>query len=428
MDRKDVVRRFLLFNSFILCLSLSGCASDNSKETSASETTVQKVETEQKTETEQKIETGQKPETEKPETEKEAEEILPEFNTDTEFDWDLLRNWNDDAIYEEYGVESIREFTPENPQPMTYIVSAPEVIDPVTGQLSEGGYDSGSARHLPVDTEQLMKMSGKVVGGGLTMTDDPNQATYAVIIDFEYEDSTGSFNFSDGSTAPQYSSLTKAELLDLVTGESVSTDEKEEYATKVGESVRKDMLEAAKGKQLYAGSADIWDEDFPYYWEFVAGGERRASAIAAAEKGDCVMTLLPYGFDSISRADLADYLEGDNVTLQEDGCVTIIISEEELQERLAEVQKKVEDLAAELEEKTGIEKTSDDMTYQTFYIQGNADIETFADYAPRFQLYGKIYTALDDNWGNRVWITLKDRDTGSTLYEMDSILGVVTDE
>ena len=68
------------------------------------------------------------------------------------------------------------------------------------------------------------------------------------------------------------------------------------------------------------------------------------------------------------------------------------------------------------------------MTYQTFYIQGNADIETFADYAPRFQLYGKIYTALDDNWGNRVWITLKDRDTGSTLYEMDSILGVVTDE
>lgn len=422
MDKKEVVKQSILFTCFVLCLSLSGCASNNSKEDSTPSNTEQKIETEQKI----KLETEE--ETEKLETEEETEEILPEFNTDTDFDWDLLRNWDDNALREEYGVDSIRDFVPENPQHMTFIISAPEVIDPVTGKPSEGGYDFNSARHLPVDTHRLLWRSGEVIDGGLTLTDDPNQASYALIIDFTYEDSTGSFTFSDGSKAPQYNSITKVELLDLVTGESISSEEIEEYATKVGESVRKDMLEAAKGKQLYAGSAGIWAEDFPYYWEFVAGGERRASAIAAAEKGDCVMTLLPYGFDSISRADLAEYLEGDNVTLQEDGCVTIIISEEDRQTRLAEVQKKVEDLAAELEKKTGIEKTSDDMTSQTFYVQGDADIDTFADYASQFQLYGKVYTALDNKWGYRVWVKLYDRDSNNTIYEVDSVRGVITQE
>ena len=411
-----------LFVCVVLCMSLclAGCSRNtgDSMEAVTPQTAAGKTSDEGKDKS--KKETAGQADTEE-------QEVLPEFNTDTEFDTDLLKNWNDEALKETYGVEGIRDFKPSDPQPMTYIVSAPEVIDPVTDEPSEGGYNKASARHLPIDTDRLIYISGRVWGGGLSLTDDPDQAAYALILDFDYKDSIGTFHFSDHSQVAQYNSATQATLLDLVTGESISTEKLKEYATEIGESVSKEMLNAAKGKQLYSACASIWDDNFPCYWEFTAGGQRRADAFDAMEQGLTVITLLPYPFDVLTRRELAEYLmeKGtQNVTLQDDGCVTIIISEEERETRLADIQKDADDLAAELEKEMGIKRTtgSDEIEYPLFYVQDAADVNAFAPYAARFQFYGKVYSALNDGWGHRIVVTLNRRDDGKTIYEIDSAL------
>lgn len=70
----------------------------------------------------------------------------------------------------------------------------------------------------------------------------------------------------------------------------------------------------------------------------------------------------------------AEYLKeqnSENVMLQEDGSVTIILSEEERQTRLSELKEKVVVLAKELEEATGITSpsVSEQMTDFTFYTR-----------------------------------------------------------
>ncbi|HHT24583.1 MAG TPA: zinc ribbon domain-containing protein [Clostridiaceae bacterium] len=189
--------------------------------------------------------------------------------TYTEFDWDILKNWNDQAMQETYGIDSLFNFTPNNPQPMHYIVSTDGVYDPVTGTESEGGYIHDYVRHFPISTDDLIRRAGKLKDSGLTLTDDPNQATFALVLHFSYTDNIGTFRFADGSIISQYHGNLWADLVNLVTGEVIQSDVKNAYATYTNESVYTSMLNAAKGKQLYSDTPSLYAEDFEGYWNFV---------------------------------------------------------------------------------------------------------------------------------------------------------------
>jgi len=62
----------------------------------------------------------------------------------------------------------------------------------------------------------------------------------------------------------------------MITGKSISTGNKETLAIEVGESVRVSMLDAAKGKQMYAQSCDGFEPaDFKGFDKFVNLSEQR---------------------------------------------------------------------------------------------------------------------------------------------------------
>ncbi len=181
---------------------------------------------------------------------------------ETSFSYELLENWIDDLPGGVYN------FEPASPMARHYIVCAESVIDPVTGQESMGGYEFNYTRHEPVDRNDVLFQSGNLSDGGLILTDDPDLATYALIIDFAY-DHTGTFSFDDGTSVVQYHGTTTAELYNMVTGDSISTGNLTTYATYANESVYNAMLDNAKGKQLYAQSSSITSDNFEGYWDFI---------------------------------------------------------------------------------------------------------------------------------------------------------------
>lgn len=197
-----------------------------------------------------------------------AEEQAEEPSTETAFDTSLLKNWNDAALREAYGV-GIDGFTPKSPVPRYYIVCADEVIDPVTGQISAGGYEKNYTRYKPIDTQTLLQVSGELYNGGLILTDDPDKATYLLVLDFSYTGHIGTFTFKDNSVVKQYHPSLDATLIDLVTGESLQSEHLLDYATHSNERVYTAMLDAAKGKQFYGGAITLDAEDFEGYWDFV---------------------------------------------------------------------------------------------------------------------------------------------------------------
>lgn len=193
----------------------------------------------------------------------------------TEFDSKLLRNWDSAAMQEAYGIDSIYAFHPQYPENRLYIVCAEGgVIDPVTGRESEGGYLRDTARHMPIDTERMLKLCGNLKDGGLILTDDPQKATYALVLHFSYSNNIGTFRFSaDNSTIKQYHATLTAELVNMVTGQIIASEQKNAFATYTGESVRTSMLEAAKGKQLYSDAPTLSADDFEDYWPFINSGD-----------------------------------------------------------------------------------------------------------------------------------------------------------
>ncbi|MDD3921229.1 MAG: zinc ribbon domain-containing protein [Eubacteriales bacterium] len=187
------------------------------------------------------------------------------------FDTDLLKNWDSRAMQEAFGAESVEEFRPENPKYPYYIVCAEGgVYDPVTHEESEGGYNSFTARHLPISTETMLRICGTVKDSGLILTDDPQEAMFALVLDFSYTNNIGTFRFSeDGSKIKQYNATLTAELVNLVTGERIQSEEKKEFATYTGESVRTSMLNDAKGKQLYSSAPSLYVADFEGFQAFL---------------------------------------------------------------------------------------------------------------------------------------------------------------
>lgn len=195
-----------------------------------------------------------------------APEILA---NETVFDEEKLRNWSYEEIESTYGVPGINYFTPSSPKPMHYIVCADKVIDPETWVESEGGYGNSFSRHLPISTEDLLRTSGNLLDGGLTLTDNPDEATYVLVLHYDYTSNNGSFYYNDGTVIPQYHGTLNAELKNLITGEYIYSETKTGYATYANEMVYTAMLDNAKGKQLYGGTISLYADDFEGYWDFV---------------------------------------------------------------------------------------------------------------------------------------------------------------
>ena len=58
----------------------------------------------------------------------------------------------------------------------------------------------------------------------------------------------------------------------MITGEEIKSKEKYSYSVYTGESVRKVMLENAKGKQLYGDAPTLSVSDFEQYNMFIDRG------------------------------------------------------------------------------------------------------------------------------------------------------------
>ena len=119
-------------------------------------------------------------------------------------------------------------------------------------------------------SEILTEIGGKE-NRGLLPTDDPNLATYVLILEFEYYKG-GTFTYSDKTVIQKWNSRLIGTLRNMITGEEIKSKEKYSYSVYTGESVRKVMLENAKGKQLYGDAPTLSVSDFEQYNMFIDRG------------------------------------------------------------------------------------------------------------------------------------------------------------
>jgi internalin A len=155
-------------------------------------------------------------------------------------------------------------FKPSNPIPGCFIVSVTPVIDPATGVESTD------------ITQNVFKTSGRIresisEDGILIPVADPNHATFVLIIDFQYGPLTKG-EFTDGTTFWEYNATKNAELLNMITGESIKLNrsliiEGVAYSRYYDQS----YVSSIAGKTVYAQPIIIKPSNFDGYLEFIGG-------------------------------------------------------------------------------------------------------------------------------------------------------------
>ena len=202
---------------------------------------------------------------------------------ETTYDAGDLKNWNGESLEAAYGVGDITAFTPADPQPCFYIVVAKDVIDPETHEASEGGHYAGGytpgqkqqeKKWLPADTDDLLARGSYMKDSALTLTDDPDKASFALVLDMNYEDSVGSYTYDNGRTIPVYNSTLNAELVNLVTKETIKSETlyADPYITNIDARtyIEANALEKAQETgRLFGGVPTLDPSDFTGYWSFV---------------------------------------------------------------------------------------------------------------------------------------------------------------
>ena len=178
------------------------------------------------------------------------------------FDEALLINWTDAALQEAYGVGA-RGFVPSNPQPLTYIAACDPVIHPVTGEVSQVGW---SERHRaePVTAENVLAEAGNLSMFSLTLTDDPNLATFYALIQYKYD----FFGKASGTDVPLYKGQQTLTLRNMVTGESAQVSRDIWFPYEIEVSV----FQEAVVKQLYAGPTSWQPEDIDAFVDLLGLG------------------------------------------------------------------------------------------------------------------------------------------------------------
>ena len=338
---------------------------------------------------------------------------VPKVNTHTSFPRDLLINWTDARFKEIYGVNGYKKFHPADPQPRTYIVCASDVIDPVTGRLSEGGYDNTFTRHKPISTDDLLQRSGDLTDGGLVLTDDPDKATFILILRLDYKDTIGTFTFRNGSRINQYHPATYATLCNLITGETIKTEKLKTFATYANETVRTSMLDAAKGKQLYGRSHTVSASDFPGYWAFIAKSERDLPVTPES----LVTVVFPAGyFEDLKTADLAK--KSASAEEKEDGTFLLIMTEAQRLFGMEAARADIDAAAAEIEgsgtmKALTLSPETGEFIFETEQPATDLMIET---YGPIFVILGQTCAAYEGEPGRSISVVFKT-SAGEILRE-----------
>ena len=202
---------------------------------------------------------------------------------ETTYDAGDLKNWNSESLEAAYGVSDITAFTPADPQPRFYIVVARDVIDPETNAVSEGGHYEGKytpgqkqqeKKWLPADTDDLLSRGSYIKDSALTLTGDPNKASFALVLDMNYTDSVSSYTYENGRTIPVYNSTLNAELVNLTTKETLKskTLHADPYIKNVDARtyIEALALEKAQGTgRLFGGVPTLDPNDFTGYWSFI---------------------------------------------------------------------------------------------------------------------------------------------------------------
>lgn len=198
------------------------------------------------------------------------------------FDPALLKNWTPKAL-KPYGASDITSLHPTDPQPMHYIIVAEEPINPLTGEVSEGGlYETGHGYGrvtYPASVQDLLEHGGIIENSGLTLTDDPNRASFALLLRIEYTRYLDSVSSGEDTlTFTSYYCTLHAELLDLVSGKTLEAAELTEdpfyqNGLDINEYIDSRYVEAAKDSQLFCSIPTLSAEDFSGYWDFVGQPE-----------------------------------------------------------------------------------------------------------------------------------------------------------
>lgn len=200
----------------------------------------------------------------------------------TTYDSSDLKNWDDGALAA-YGADDITDFTPTDPQPCFYIVVARDVIDPDTHAVSEGGHYEGGytpgqkqeeKEWLPADTDDLLSRASYIKDSALTLTDDPNKASFALILDMNYTDSVGSYTYENGRKIPVYNSTLNAKLLNLTTKETLEskTLNADPYIKNIDARTYIEVQALEKAEEtgrLFGGVPTLDTSDFSGYWSFI---------------------------------------------------------------------------------------------------------------------------------------------------------------
>ena len=167
------------------------------------------------------------------------------------YDSSLLFNWTDEAFREAYGVTAAN-FVPADPQPLTYIVTCEPVIDPRTGRESETSWEY-MHRTETASTKNVLSAASDLSDFSLTLTDDPNRATFRAVIHFKYY-RNGNFNFTTANppaVIPKYAATLTVTLKNMVTGESAKAS-RECWAFPEA-SIETRVLSEGIGRQFFAG-------------------------------------------------------------------------------------------------------------------------------------------------------------------------------
>ena len=173
--------------------------------------------------------------------------------------------------------QAIKDFSPDNPEPLYFFVCATRVIDPVTRDFAVSGIGENS----PSDSESVQRATKSIRDSGMTRTENPNLATYALIINFSYE-AGGTATLSDNANGNEhtvvdlYNGITRAELYNMVTATSIYSKIINSNVFGLGDlrsggSYSRSLyfFDESKGNYIYARPTTVSVNDFENFWEFI---------------------------------------------------------------------------------------------------------------------------------------------------------------
>ena len=224
------------------------------------------------------------------------------------YDSAKLKNWTDEAFLEAYGIRA-EQFRPSDPQPLTYIATCDPVIDPRTHKESEYGW-SYQHRTDPATTEEVLEETADLSAFGLTLTDDPNRASFLAHISFQYV-RDGSFDYQEeGAKIPMYKGVLTVRLIDMQTRKTAEA--KRDCWCFTEDYIQKSILDEGIGNQFFAGPKALRSDEIDAFSDLLGMGDAAMYRYHEEEGGGICID--GYIGDSDGKLELPTRIQGKDVT------------------------------------------------------------------------------------------------------------------